>query len=154
MKNNRRLLTITAVLTVLATSAFAFAQSDGYQWTEQRMARHVIAQVEARLNITSEQRTEIRAILKTEEPTILALSVQAREERDAMTALPAYDESAVREIAQKYQVTNTNIVVERAKVRLELRAVLTEQQLEQLEKSKSKMDSRFDERLDMAIGQL
>jgi Spy/CpxP family protein refolding chaperone len=154
MKKTYHLLTATAVLTVLATSAFALAQSDNYRWTEQRMARRVIAQVEGKLNITSAQRAQIQAILKTEEPMIVALSAQAREERDAMTALPAYDEAAVREVAQKFQVTNTDIVVERAKVRLELRAVLTEQQLEQLEAMKSKMDSRFDERLDMVIGQL
>jgi Spy/CpxP family protein refolding chaperone len=153
-RTDMKKLILMGVAAVLATSVLAFAQSDNYRWTEQRMARRVVAQAEARLNITPEQRAEIQAILKTEEPAIVALSAQAREERDAMTALPAYDEAAVREVALRYQATNTDIVVERAKVRLELRAVLTPQQLEQLDAMKAKMDSRFVERLDMVIGQL
>ena len=153
MKNNRILL-LAASLTVLATSAIAIAQSEGPRWTEQRMTRRVIAGIEAHLNITSDQRALVKAILKAEEPTILALSVQAKQEREAMTALPAYNEAEVREIAQKYAATNTDIVVERSKVRLDLRAVLTEQQLQQLEQFKMNVDRHFEERLDMAIGQL
>ncbi|WP_263375508.1 hypothetical protein [Granulicella aggregans] len=71
-----------------------------------------------------------------------------------MTALPAYDEAALREVAQKYAATNTNIIVERAKIRLELRAVLTKQQLQQLEELKSKADGQVSERLDTVIGEL
>lgn len=47
-----------------------------------------------------------------------------------------------------------NIVVERSKIRLELRAVLTEQQLHQLDSLRSNVDGRFGDRLDMAIGKL
>jgi Spy/CpxP family protein refolding chaperone len=153
MKNTRH-FPVAALLTILATSAIAIAQSEGPNWTEQTMAQRVIARIEARLNITSDQRAQVKAILKAEEPTIIALSVQAKQEREAMAALSAYNEDEVREIAQKFAATNTNIVVERAKVRLELRAVLTEQQLQQLEQLQGSVDSRFNQRLDMVIGQL
>jgi Spy/CpxP family protein refolding chaperone len=154
MKNNRLLLVFAASLGVLATSAIAIAQSERPNWPEQRVARRVTARIEARLNITSDQRAQVKAILKAEEPTIVALAAQAKEERQAMTTLPAYDETAVREVARKYAATNTNIVVERAKIRLELRAVLTQQQLQQLEDLQSNADGRFSERLDAVIGEL
>ena len=60
----------------------------------------------------------------------------------------------VREVAQKYAVTNTNIVVERAKIRLELRGVLTEQQLEQIEAFEASRAGHLEERLDTLIGQI
>jgi Spy/CpxP family protein refolding chaperone len=154
MKYTRRFLTITATLTVVAASAFAFAQSEGPTWNEQGIARRIIARVESRLNITSDQRSQVKAILKAEEPTILALAAQAKEEREAITALPAYNESEVRAVAQKYAATNTNIVVERAKIRLELRAVLTEQQLQQLEQFQADRAGHLEERLDSLIGQI
>jgi Spy/CpxP family protein refolding chaperone len=149
-----RLFTIVAALTLAAASAVAFAQSEGPLGNQQAIVRRMIARLEARLNITSEQRAQMKAILKAEEPTILALAAQAKQEREAMTALPAYNEAEVRAIAQEYAVTNTNIVVERAKVRLELRAVLTEQQLQQLEELKASLGGRLEERLDTLIGQI
>ena len=118
------------------------------------MAQRVIGRFEARLNLTSAQREQAKAILKTEEPTILALAAEAKLERDAMTALPAYNEAEVREIAAKYAATNTDIVVEKAKVRLELRAILTPAQLEQLDALKGKADGRFADRLDSVIDAL
>ena len=154
MKSVRSLLIVTATLTVVAASAFAFAQSVGPNWTEQGIAKRVIARVEARLNFTAEQRAEVKAILKAEEPTIVALAAQAKEERDAMAAFPAYNQSEVDGVAQKYAATNTAIVEERAKIRLELRAVLTEEQLEQVEQFKADRDAHFQERLDQLIGQL
>jgi Spy/CpxP family protein refolding chaperone len=154
MKNKFLLITLAATLAILAFSAIAFSQPENSRWTEQGLARRVIARIESRLNITSEQRAQVKTILETEEPTIVILAAQAKEEREAMTALPAYDEAAVREVAQKYTATNTNIVIERAKIRLELRAVLTPQQLQQLEEFESGMDGRFDERLTMMIGQI
>ena len=154
MKTSRLLLAVTASLAVLATSAFAASQSEGPDLSNPRLARRVIARVEARLNITSDQRVQIKTILKTEEPTIVALAAQAKSEREAMTALSTYNEAQVRDIAQQYAATNTNIVVERAKVRLELRAVLTEQQLQQIEQLKSSFDGNFGERFDMFVGQL
>jgi Spy/CpxP family protein refolding chaperone len=159
MKIIRPFLTLAASLAVLAPMPVAFTQSGGSHGPEPMMVKRMIARVEAKLNITSEQAAQIKAILKAEEPTIIALADQAKAERSAMTALPAYNDVEVRDIAQKYAATNTNIVVERAKLRLELRGVLTPQQLEQLEKLESRitanrMDGQFGERLDMVIGQL
>jgi Spy/CpxP family protein refolding chaperone len=145
MKNNRILLVFAATLTVFVTSAIAIAQPRGSRWSEQRVTRRVIARMEARLNITSDQRAQVKAILKAEEPTLVALAAQSKEERVAMAALPAYDEAAVRQVAQKYATTNTDILVERAKLRLELRAILTQEQLQKLEELKSKADGRLAE---------
>ena len=153
MKKNRMVLFVAGAA-VLATSAIGLAQSEGSQWTEHRFAKRVIAGIEARLNVTEAQREEAKAILKTEEPTIIALAAQAKQEREAITALPAYNQAEVAEIAQKYSATNTAIIVERAKVRLQLRAILTPAQLEQLEKFKALNDDKFDERLDMVIDSL
>ncbi|ADW71066.1 Spy/CpxP family protein refolding chaperone [Granulicella tundricola] len=158
MKNLRLTLITAASLAVLATSAFAFSQSESSRGSQPRMIRRVIARFESRLNITTAQREQVKAILKTEEPTILALAAQAKQEREAMTALPTYNEAQVREVAQQYAATNTNILVERTKVRLELRAVLTPQQLQQLEQFKSTFGAgsgdRVGDRLDMVLNQL
>jgi Spy/CpxP family protein refolding chaperone len=151
---NAYLFFVAASLTVFAASSLALAQGENAGRTGGKMTRRVIARVEARLNITTDQRAQIQAIMKAEEPTILALSAQAKQEREAIAALPVYNEAQVHEIAQKYAATNTDIVVERAKIRLELRGILTEQQLQQLEKLKASVDGRFSERLDMVIGQL
>ena len=153
MKNTRYLI-LAASLAAWATSAFAVAQTGNSRLGDGKVARRVIARIEGRLNITSDQRSQIKTILKTEEPTILALAAEAKQEREAIAAIPSYNEAAVREVAQRYAVTNTDIVVERAKVRLELRAVLTPEQLQKIDSFKGSLDGVLGERLDGFIHQL
>ena len=85
---NTHLLPVALTLAALATSTFALSQPEDSRLGEGRVAHRVIARIETKLNITSDQRTQIKAILKTEEPTILALAAQAKEEREAITAIP------------------------------------------------------------------
>lgn len=105
MKHTRRLTFVAGSLAVAPFSAIAIAQTEAPRQPERLVGQRVIARVEALLKLTSDQRVKVKAILVAEEPNIIALHAQAEEEREAMAALTTYDESTLRQIAQKYDST-------------------------------------------------
>ena len=139
---------VLCAMTMLCRTALAAVGSsqDTSGWVEHRVAKRVIARIEARLNLTDQQREQAKTILKTEEPAILALAQSARQEREEMAAMSTFDQTQAEAVAQKYGATNAAIVVERAKVRLELRAVLNDAQRQQLEQLRARFGSHADER--------
>jgi Spy/CpxP family protein refolding chaperone len=101
--------------------------------------------------MTIEQREQVKAVLKAEEPTILALAERGKIERDELVQMQTFDEPQVHDVARRYAATNTDILVERAKVRMELLAVLNDAQRQQLEAMRAKLGAHFAERLDSLL---
>ena len=141
------------VAATLMMSALAVAQQDDSRgWIEKRVTKRAVERIEGRLNLTADQREQVRTILRAEEPKMLELAASARQEREEMSAMSSFDADEVREIAAKYAATNGDILVERTKVRLELRAVLNDAQRKQIEAMRARRGGQAGERLKELIG--
>jgi Spy/CpxP family protein refolding chaperone len=149
MKANRKLIATLASTALLTASTLAlFAQRpDSSNWVEQRVAKRVVARIESKLNLTEDQKVQVKSVLQSEKPAILALAAQAGQEREELAALPAFDDAQVRAISEKYNSTNISILVERTKLRLQLRAVLNDSQRRQLDTLRARIGANAGERL-------
>jgi Spy/CpxP family protein refolding chaperone len=151
MTVNRLLLASSAILALAATSALALAPQQDTAWIEQRVAKRIVSRIEGKLNLTAQQREQAKAILKNEEPTILALTQQSKREREELAAMQSFDGNQVRDVAERYAATNADILVERTKLRLELRAILDDAQRKQLDQLRSRVGAHLGERIDTFI---
>ncbi len=123
-------------------------------WVQQRVARRVVERIEGRLNMTAAQREQAKTIVLNERPTIVALAERSRQEREELSDMPSFDESKVREIAAKYAETNMEMLIERTNVRMELRAILTDAQRQQLSAMRAQRGAPVGERLNGFAGLL
>ena len=129
----------------MVASAATFQDEDG--WMQRRVSGLFIHKIERELNITDAQRTQIKTILQTEKPAILALAERARQERTQLSSRQTFDEAYVRSFARKHESTVEDAMVEREKVRTELWQVLTPEQQQKAEQIREDLRSRFFERL-------
>jgi Spy/CpxP family protein refolding chaperone len=90
---------------------------------------------------------QIKTILQTEKPAILALAERARQERMELASRPTFDEAHIRSFARQHESTVEDALVEREKVRTEVRQVLTPEQQQKAEQVREDLRSRFFERL-------
>ena len=99
----------------------------------------------AKLNLSSEQQAQIKAIVETERERMAPLREQMREQRDqlqaAMKAQP-FDENTLRQLAASQAEARTEMMVHRAQVRNQINAVLTEEQREQADKLRAAKQDR------------
>ncbi len=113
-------------------------------------AGNAIARIERRLNISSEQRVQIKSLLIEERPALQQLHTQLAAERSEIaeaTANGNFDAVAVRSIAAKYAEANTDAMVEQQKLRAELLAILTPAQQQKLQKLRARFGAAVDARL-------
>jgi protein CpxP len=148
MKTHRLLL---ASFALIATSAFAANRTQAHRGL---LAELIATRIEARLNLTSTQREQVKTILKAEQPTITSLAARAAEEREDLTRSETFDEARIRTLAQSYAATNADILVERVKVRTELRAILTDAQRQQLDELRTRAGGHFEERFNAFVDAL
>lgn len=71
------------------------------------------------------EREQIKAILKTEQPTVKALAAQLHDEQLQIQAQPGFDEAYIRAFAKQHESTTEDVLVERERVRSEICAALT-----------------------------
>lgn len=100
----------------------------------ERMAEHMAD----RLDLDDTQRATVRNILEAARPEFQALREQARANREALRALDAGD-PAVNDIAISNGELATQGTLLAHRVRNEVRAVLTDEQLERLERARDRM---------------
>ena len=134
---------------VLATSAYAapgfgpepFAGGPDMALRLEHMADH--------LDLTDEQRASVKNILQAAKPEIEAVRDQAIANRKAIQALdpadPAY-EAELQNIALSNGELATTGTLLAVRVRSEVHAVLTEEQIAKLERGKERMKKRFERR--------
>lgn len=83
------------------------------------------------LGLTDAQQQQIKSIMETEKPKMQPLMQQLKQERQQMNMLTDsgnFDEAAVRAAASKQAQTETDLAVERARVKSQIFAVLTPDQ--------------------------
>lgn len=129
-----------------AMVAYGAAQNEN-GWMRQRASGLMIRGVERDLGITDVQREQIKAILKAEQPTVEALAAKVHEEQLQLQAQPGFDEAYVRSFAKQHESTLEDVLVERQKVRSEIRAVLTPEQREKADQMRAVFYGRFTDRL-------
>jgi protein CpxP len=106
-----------------------------------------VHRIESQLNLTEAQRIQIKTILQTEKPAILALAERVRQERAQLASRQTFDEAYVRSFAQQHESTMEDALVEQEKVRTEILQVLTPEQQQKAEQIREDIRSRFFERL-------
>ena len=131
-------LFVAATISIVASAQDVSPAADGSR---------AIRRVESRLNITWDQRMQVKAVLQQERPAMAALHTQLAAEHAEMVQMTSYNDSQARAIAAKYAETNTDVVVEREKLRVELLAILTPAQQKKLSEFRARFGSAMDERL-------
>ena len=101
------------------------------------------------LDLTDEQRTSVKTILEAAKPEIEAVREQARANHEALQALdpadPAYD-AELNNIALSNGELATTGTLLAVRVRSEVHAILTEEQIAKLERGKERMKKRMERR--------
>ena len=101
-----------------------------------------------RLDLTEEQTTKIKAILEESRPTFEALHEQIQANREAFReANPptTFDETTIRAHVAQQSGLHADMAVAAAKVRSQVLAVLTPEQLAELEQMREQMKDRMDD---------
>ena|SRR5271157_3860705 len=125
MKSTRtRILTIGAA--VLLAVAAAIAQGP-HGFGGPGDFHHMLKQ----LDLTSDQKSQVKAIWEKEKPTLQPLMQQMRQNHTAMSALEAsgpFDETKTRAIATQNSQTMVELQVEHARIKSEIMQILTADQ--------------------------
>lgn len=107
------------------------------------LARHIADD----LNLTPDQKSQIKTILTNERPTIQSLRQQIEADNQQLHSKTTFDESFVRSVAQQESSTLTDAIVEREKIRSEIFAVLTPDQQQKLEQIGTEVRATVDDRI-------
>lgn len=102
-----------------------------------------------RLNITDEQRDQIRALLKDQRSKDRPLLESLRETRTQLreaTRFGQFDENSVRTLAQQQAQAMTDLLVSRERLKSRVYALLTPEQQNQLQELQQKMQDRRENR--------
>ena len=134
---------IIAAATVGVFFAFlARADTNGVGTTNGRFGRRL-----AQLGVTDSQKAQVKAILRSYQPTVgplvKELMIERRALRDIIRA-QTVDETAIRAQAAKAASLEADLAVQRAHVAHDIRAVLTPEQLQKLKQMQIDADARFD----------
>jgi protein CpxP len=136
---------VCALSIALLASAATLQDQDG--WMQRRVSGLFVRRIERELSLTDAQRTQIKMILQTEKPAILALAERTRQERMQLASRQTFDEAYIRSFAQQHESTAEDASVEREKVRTEILQVLTPEQQQKAEQIREDLRTRFFERL-------
>ncbi len=103
---------------------------------EARQERH-FARMAAILDLTDAQQAQIKAIREASREKTAPLHEQLRESRDKLREAGkdgSFDEAAVRALASEQAAAKTELMVERARTRSQIHALLSDEQRELAEK--------------------
>ncbi|MBZ5665138.1 MAG: Spy/CpxP family protein refolding chaperone [Acidobacteriia bacterium] len=145
MKNS---LVIAALAGALALAALAPAiaqQRSG--WLQKRRAGLFVQHIVNDLNLTTDQRAQIKAILQRERPAIVAIMQKSEEQNAQLRARGSLDEAFVRSIAQQEAGTMAEGIVEREQVRAQILAMLTPEQQRKFNQLAAELRSAVQDRI-------
>jgi len=101
------------------------------------------------LNLTDDQRTQMKSIMSKEKPTLSPLFKQLGATQSQIRQLSMsdnFDEAKVRDLATQQQQTMTELTVQKARVQSELYQVLTADQKAKLAQMMQERQQRFQQR--------
>jgi periplasmic protein CpxP/Spy len=149
MNANRFKLLAVVLSVAMATAAF----SQTVVKTAQGMGHHggfsaarMLGFYTDYLDLTDAQQAQMKDILTKEKPTIRPLIQQLAQGRQQMKALEqaaTFDEAKVRSAASQQTQTMTELMVQKARIKSELMAVLTSDQKDKLAKFEARRQARF-----------
>jgi protein CpxP len=130
----------------LSGSALAVEKraGDGPATYDMRKERHFDRMAEA-LDLTPEQREQIKAIRAAEQDKVAPLKEQLRKGREQLRVAAEqqpFDEAAVRALAADQAEIRTEMIVSHARVKNQIHALLTPEQREKAEQMRSSMKER------------
>lgn len=135
---NKKFIMVASVVlffsTVFALQVFAFG---GHGRFGQCMGMHALVQLE----LDKTQKAEIANIIEKFQPEMIPLRdkiQQAREKWQSSVKSQAFNEDLVRQAFQAMNPLLENMFMLRAKMRNEIRSVLTEEQINQIEEKRAR----------------
>ncbi len=102
------------------------------------------------LNLTDEQRAQMKDIMTKEKPTLGPLMQQLHQTRHELNQLEmsgSFDEAKVREVASQQAQTMIELTVQRARVQSELFQLLTPEQKTKMNEMMQRHEERFSQRM-------
>ena len=149
---NKRIIAILAVAILVVGVVFVVAQqaaNHSFGGRGRGFGRGHGMMLKA-LNLTEDQRAKVKTIMQTSrtnmKPTFDALRAD-RQKMEALTANGAFDEAQVQAVANDQAGLTAKMVVERARVKSQIAAILTDEQkakaAQMREQFKQKMQERF-----------
>jgi len=151
MKNKFLLCTLAAALVACGFTATQMFAAEGTAGAPAR--GHFLKRVAEKLNLTGDQRTQIKAVLAGEKDTLAPLLATLHEARKNLrAAIRASDanETSVRAAAAKVAAAETDLAVERMKIFGKIAPILTDAQRQQL----ADLQQHADEFVDNVITRL
>lgn len=147
----RRLkLTATAALAIAVTlGGVAYVAKAGTE--DDGLPRLRFMEKLTHLGVTDAQKDQIHTILRKHQPTVEPIIKQLVAERRALRGAmhaETIDEKAIRIQAAKVAGVEADLAVQRAYVAHEIRAVLTDEQIEKLGEMREDADARIDHFID------
>ena len=133
MKNKILIYTMTAALTVCGFIATKSLAADNATSTPARQG--ILQRIADKLNLTSDQRTQIKAILVADKDTLAPLLGAVHDARKNLrTAIRASDanEASVRAASAKVASAEADLAVERMKLYGKIAPILTDVQRQQI----------------------
>ena len=93
-----------------------------------------------RLELTTEQRSSVKAALEKSKPQMTAIKEKMRTNRKALRELgrDGSDDSRVQALARERGDLVASLVIERSKIRSDIQQILTDKQREQMKQMRSK----------------
>ena len=157
MKSNR-MTVLAVVLGITLVAGGAFAQSvvrTGGMGHHGGGMGNLLGATGDYLDLTDAQRSEMKAILAKEKPTIRPLMQQLAQSHQQMSQLETagtFDEAKVRSLATQQSQTMTELMVQKARIKSELMAVLTPDQKTKLATLKARQQARFQKHFPQGSG--
>jgi periplasmic protein CpxP/Spy len=149
MKSTRTVLAIGAAL-ILAVAAALAQGMHGHGGPMGHDFEHMLGFFADRLDLTSAQQDQIKAIWQKEKPTLQPLMQQMKQFHSDMNKLEAdgaFDEAKVRALATQQSQTMIELAVQHARIKSEMVQVLTADQKAKLAQLEAKHEQRMQERM-------
>jgi Spy/CpxP family protein refolding chaperone len=97
-------------------------------WLQRRRGNFFIQHFVSELNLTADQRMQIKGVLQRERPVILAIFQKSEQHNAQLRARNTFDEAFVRSIAKQQAQNWADAFVERENIRAQIFAALTPEQ--------------------------
>jgi periplasmic protein CpxP/Spy len=154
MKSTRiRILTISAA--VILAVAVAIAQGMHGHGGPDGDFHHMLAFFTDKLDLTSDQQAQVKAIWEKEKPNLEPLMKQMHQNHADMFALEAsgpFDEAKTRALATQHAQTMIEVEVQHARIKSEMVQVLTADQKAKLAQFEAKHQQHMQEHMQEHMG--
>lgn len=114
------------------------------------IVRRILNRIADRLDLTDEQKSQIRQIFQDARPRVQPLVQQAiatRHDLQEATANGTFNEAQVRVLAERQGRTVGQLIVEKERVKTQIYNVLTPEQRQKVEQMKDRFEQRLRERV-------